>query len=366
MTTKILVIEDNPMIRREVLTWLQLEGYEAIGAANGNEGIEIALQERPALILSDIMMPDKDGYRVLSELRTQPTTALTPFIFMTAKQEKVDIRYGMQLGADDYITKPFKREELLSAIETRLVRRNLFIEDSDRKGRDLRQHLLHMLPHELRTPLIGILGIGELLSQDAHTITPAEITEYAEMITISGRQLYRLVENHLLYAQLIIAASDLEKASIINSAAVEQVVPIVRGKSEEIAQAYSRTADLQLDLQSGAVRMAREHLSKVMHELVDNAFKFSKATTPVQVNGEWQQEKYILTVRDQGYGLTAENIARIDAYMQFERGVYEQQGTGLGLTLARRLTDLYGGSLQIESTPGAGTMIRVSFARHPA
>lgn len=360
--TKILVIEDSPTIRKEVLTWLRLEEYDAIGAANGREGVEVGLQQRPDLVLADIMMPEKDGYRVLAELRAHPATALTPFIFMTAKQEKVDIRYGMQLGADDYLTKPFEREELLSAVRTRLDRHTLLIQDSDRKGRDLRAHLLHMLPHELRTPLVGILGISELLGQDANLLTPEEITEYAAMLTTSGRQLYRLVENHLLYTQFAIDAVDPQLARIIQDAKTKQVLPIISATSEQIALAYGRINDLQVDLVDGVVYMAPDHLSKVVYELVDNAFKFSQRAAPVCVTGQVEAEQYILTITDQGRGLAPENIAQIDIYMQFERKKHEQQGTGLGLALARQLIELYGGVLRLKSSPGAGTSVEVTLS----
>jgi len=355
---KILVIEDNPTIRKEVLTWLRLEDYDVVGAANGREGVEMGLQHCPDLILADIMMPEKDGYRVLAELRAQPTTALIPFIFMTAKQEKVDIRYGMQLGADDYITKPFDREELLSTVRTRLERRNLVLQASDQKGRDLRAHLLHMLPHELRTPLVGILGISELLGQDAKFLTPEEITEYAGMITASGQQLYRLIENHLFCARLAIDAADPEWAGFVQNASTRQTLSIIRDTSEGIALAYRRALDLQLNLAHGIVRMTPEHLNKVVYELVDNAFKFSQA--PVRVMSQIEADKYILTIADQGRGMTPENIAQIDVYMQFERKRYEQQGLGLGLIIARQLTELYGGSLQIKSKVGGGTVVKVS------
>lgn len=119
---KILVIEDDPRIRDEVLTWLTWEDYDATGAADGAEGVELAQQRRPDLIICDIMMPKKDGYRVLLEVRALPATALIPFIFLTAKQEKDDIRYAMELGADDYITKPFDLSVLQAHIRAVLRR----------------------------------------------------------------------------------------------------------------------------------------------------------------------------------------------------------------------------------------------------
>lgn len=361
--TKILVIEDNETIREEILIWLSLEDYEVIGAENGREGIKMALQQLPDLILSDIMMPEKDGYRVLLELRTQPVTALTPFIFLTAKQEKTDIRHGMELGADDYITKPFGREELLNAIRARLLRRDRLIQQSNQKIHDARYNLLRTLPHELRTPLVGILGIGELLEQDAESVTPDEILEYANMLTSSGRQLYRLVENHLLYAQLEVHAADAQLVVGLNEGALEEVASTLRDASATVAKTHDRVRDLHMNIQPGSVNISRKHLAKIAQELVDNAFKFSAPSTPVNVTGQTQNAKYILTVSDQGRGLSPANIARVDAYVQFERSTYEQQGSGLGLTLARRLAELYGGSLSIESTLGVGTTVCVALPR---
>lgn len=357
---KILVIEDNADILEEVLTWLWLEDYEAIGAANGRIGIELALAQAPDLILCDIMMPEKDGYRVLLELRTQPLTALTPFIFMTAKQERIDIRYGMELGADDYITKPFSHEELLGAIRSRLTQRHRFIQASDHRVSAMRKNLLHMLPHELRTPLVGILGIGELLSQDAQSLTPDEISDYASMITSSGQRLYRLIENHLLYAQLETYAADPQKTTHLDRTQVTQVTSVVYDTSEQVANHYARATALHVEIQPATVRIGHQDFSKIVYELLDNAFKFSKAPTPVQVIGKVQGNSYLLTVTDQGHGFTPENIAQLDAYTQFERATYEQQGAGLGLAIARRLAALTGGLIRIESTLGVGTVVSLS------
>lgn len=119
---KILVIEDEPEMRRNLLTVLRLEGYLPVGAANGREGIERARQEGPDLVLCDVMMPEVDGHGVLEALRADPATVATPFIFLTAKGEKPDIRAGMNLGADDYLTKPVLKQDLLAAIRMRLER----------------------------------------------------------------------------------------------------------------------------------------------------------------------------------------------------------------------------------------------------
>jgi DNA-binding NarL/FixJ family response regulator len=119
---KILVIEDEPQMRRNLVAILRLEKFEPLAAENGTAGVELARREKPDLILCDVMMPELDGYAVLKELHDDTATMNIPFIFLTAKGEKTDLRNGMNLGADDYLVKPVDKADLLRAIRTRLAR----------------------------------------------------------------------------------------------------------------------------------------------------------------------------------------------------------------------------------------------------
>jgi DNA-binding NarL/FixJ family response regulator len=123
--TKILVIEDEPQMRRNMATVLKMEGFHALDAENGRIGVETARRELPALILCDVMMPELDGYGVLAELRADPATAGIPFLFLTAKGERADLRLGMNAGADDYLTKPVDIPDLLAAVHARLERQQV-------------------------------------------------------------------------------------------------------------------------------------------------------------------------------------------------------------------------------------------------
>jgi len=119
---RILVIEDEAQMRRNLVTILRLEAFEPLAAENGKTGVELARREKPDLILCDVMMPELDGYGVLKALHNDPATMNIPFIFLTAKGEKTDVRSGMNLGADDYLIKPVDKSDLLRAIRTRLAR----------------------------------------------------------------------------------------------------------------------------------------------------------------------------------------------------------------------------------------------------
>jgi DNA-binding NarL/FixJ family response regulator len=121
---KILVIEDEPEMRRNITTILRLEKYAPLAAENGRVGVQLAKEQKPDLVLCDVMMPELDGYGVLQALRADEATVTVPFIFLTAKGEKPDIRAGMNLGADDYLTKPVAKSDLLNAVAARLKRQS--------------------------------------------------------------------------------------------------------------------------------------------------------------------------------------------------------------------------------------------------
>ena len=120
--TKMLVIEDEAPIRDKIVTVLKYENYEVIDAPNGREGVVSARENKPDLIICDVLMPDMNGYGALAALRDDPDTSVIPVIFLTAAASRADMRKGMELGADDYITKPYTVEELLAAVRTRLER----------------------------------------------------------------------------------------------------------------------------------------------------------------------------------------------------------------------------------------------------
>ena len=138
----ILVIDDNADIRENTAEILELAGYKTSTAETGKKGVELALKEKPDLIVCDIMMPELDGYGVLHLLRKNSETQFTPFIFLTAKTERTDLRKGMEMGADDYITKPFEEIELLNAIEVRL-KKNAVLEQEYPNGSASIGNFLH-------------------------------------------------------------------------------------------------------------------------------------------------------------------------------------------------------------------------------
>jgi len=354
---KILVIDDEEWLREMIQVALRQRDYDVIEAANGAAGIEKARKLLPDLILCDVNMGKMDGYATLSSLRADPATATIPFILMTGLADNAGMRHGMELGADDYLPKPFTIDGLYAAVDARLRKVQTVRAEAERKLTDLRDSISLMLPHELRTPLNGILAYGEILTADAATLQPAEIADMGQVIYQSGRRLERLIENFLIYAQLELLGTDPQKVNSLRRKQTVLPARLVEEHARKRAEEAVRAGDLQLQLNDTTIPMSEEYLGKVADELIHNAFKFSSPGGAVRVELSKTADTVALSVSDHGRGFTTEQIARVGAYMQFDRTLHEQQGIGLGLAIARRLTELHGGTLTIQSEKGVGTSV---------
>jgi signal transduction histidine kinase len=216
-----------------------------------------------------------------------------------------------------------------------------------------------MMPHEMRTPLNGIVSNAELLATTAETLKPADVAEMGQEILNSGQRLERLIENFLIYAQLELIAAEAKNVNALRIGKTEQPAALIRKNAEAQAAQASRLNDLKVEVVDVPVPMSEEYFSKVVNELVQNAFKFSGAGSPVRVVLVGSFNGVELSVTDQGRGFSTEQIRRIGAYVQFDRKMQDQQGLGLGLVIAKRLAELHGGSLAIEGAKGSSTTVTI-------
>ena len=360
--TKVLVIEDEEDSLELVQMILKREGFEVFEAATGLEGLKLAQEVTPDLIISDIMMPGFDGYQVLNALRQDKRTMAIPFIFLTAKSDKRELRLGMELGADDYLTKPFSRKELLEAINSRLVKRAIIQNYSTSQVNELGNKITNFLPHEFLTPLSVILMSSEILIKHSNSIEPAKIREMGQNIHNMAARLKRQIQNFLLRTELEVLAQDQSRLEVVRNNLVKSSSELLTPLALEKARQFSRQEDLKLNLIPEApVKIKPEHLKKLVEELLDNAFNFSPPGSPVSLNTRFTPDttKLILLVQNQGRGMTAEQISKVGIFSQFDREKYEQQGLGLGLIIVKQLTEIYQGTLTITSEPGSQTLIRV-------
>lgn len=353
---KILIVEDEEALKAEVSDWLRFEGFEVATAKNGAEALEVAQKFSPDLILSDIMMPVMDGRRFLIEFRSRDKKII-PFIFMSALSERDHVRFGMNLGADDYITKPFGKDELLNAVTSRLDKHEQILTKSEEELNSLRSRIITHLPQEIRTPLNNIIGFSSLLTESANKFSQEEIVEMSRIILSGGERLSRLFENYLLYVQLELVQQlkmVLIKDKIVEAIIFDEAYQIAKKYNREDKLLFSCTSVCGLELEENMFR-------KIISELTDNAFRFSPDDSFVRINGDVTDNHFVLTIEDRGIGFTEDEIAQIGAYMQFGREKLEQLGAGLGLILAKKMTILMNGKFEIRSIKHEETAISCSF-----
>jgi len=354
MKHTLLVIEDESTIRNDMAEILLFEGFEVLTAENGLEGLRMAIDKLPDLIVTDLMMPEMDGYELLTALRENPQTRLIPVVIVTAMADKEDIRTGMNMGADDYLVKPFTRHELLNAIQIRLQKVDFLSEKRHSDLQELRLQLIKYLPHELNTPLNGIIGIGQILRDYPDSLSREEIADFGLNIYDSGMRLYRLIQNYLLYSELVI-----RHESVSSSAPLENPGDLCQSILMNIATKYKRLNDAEIDVEACDALIGYKEFSKILEELFDNAFKFSQTGSKVKINCCRYEKRFRLTIEDKGQGMTSEELHKIGASVQFNRTLYEQQGSGMGLSIARMIIEMYGGELLIESELHKGTSITI-------
>lgn len=339
---------------------LEDSGFHVVEASDGEAGFSAAQETQPDLVLCDIEMPRKNGFELLKMFRAHASTSSIPFVFLTGRSDKKTMRKGMDLGADDFLTKPFTGQELLSTVNTRLQRADARHEEAGQKLDELRQNISAAVPHELRTPLTGILGFGGILKEQAGSLAPQEISDIADHIIGSGERLQRTLEKFWLYSEIFMKARDMRMRAELLKSKIPGAQKAIAAFAKQKARAHGRPDDLRLSLeQDVCLRIDEKHLSIFFEEILENAFKFSKAGTSVEVSLVLNQSGAEIRIKDSGKGMSPEEIDRVGGFMQFGRKQHEQQGLGLGLAIAHELVALYGGELHIESRPGEGTVVGV-------
>jgi two-component system, sensor histidine kinase and response regulator len=358
---KILVIEDEQYIRENIQELLEAKGYKVRTAANGKQGVLEAIDYRPNLIVCDVMMPKMDGFKVLEYVRKTSTIQNIPFILLTAKVDKTDIRMGMELGADDYITKPFSAKDLVKAIETRLKRYEKINTQYTKVKHELDTNVFATYYHEFNTPLHGIIGGLNLLINAGGSFNEKQVYDLHVSILKSAIRLNHSLANLMLFEEIKRAEIYTELLTMFsNGQSTGNWHLKIKEELQTLAkEIYNREADLNVEIEPAELAISQEYLLRIIVEITDNAFKFSKSGFPIQVKGIKQADGYSITVVDKGMGFAIGSITDIGPFKQFNRRKFEQQGLGIGLHLVKQLIEFNRGELNITSLENQGTTIEV-------
>lgn len=350
----ILVVEDENDLRMNLQEILEREGFNILSANNGIEALELTGSIEPDLILSDIRMPHMDGFEFLRTLQKEPDTANIPFIFLTAKVEMQDLRDGMILGADDYLMKPFKIDDVLKAVNSRLRKRDNHL----RVVNDFKKMLSRKIPHELLTPLVGILGFSDLIKNDVELLTSDEIKSMADKIKISGQRLHRRIQKFVTYMDIMSLVENKPKDKNQQSG-YEIGTDYVSFKLSNIVTSFNRCDDLIISCEVGTLNISEQHFEILFNELIENADKFSESGTPIKISGKSEKDFYKIEIIDYGQGMKNNDITQIDLFNQNGIECEISEGLGIGLAIVQKIVELYNGAIKISSAPVIQTQVEI-------
>lgn len=361
-SARLLVVEDDVHLLQGIRDILEYAGYTVFTAPSGADGLEMLneLQMPPDLIISDIMMPRMDGYQFFEAVRAKEQWLEIPFVFLTAKGEKHDVRLGKRLGADDYVIKPMDPEDLLIIIEAKLRRRQELRDVMDTEVSDVKHNILTILNHEMRTPLTYMVAYSDMLNTDAENLTANELRTYLQGVNNGADRFRRLVENFIMMVEL--ETDEARQNYEWRSRPINDVLPIcneVLENTRVVAEEKNVTIALDIPAQVPAFIGDHEYLRSCLTQLVDNAIKFSATPGEIKqvalrVNSD--AEHVIFAVQDWGRGIPEGEFEKIWLpFYQIDRSQFEDQGAGSGLTIVREIAKLHGGEITLESLPGEGS-----------
>lgn len=354
----ILIVDDKLENIEILIRVLERVGFELLVARNGHEVFEVLQHASPNIILLDVMMPDMNGFEVCRRLKADERTRDIPVIFLSALIEHTDKLRGFELGAVDYITKPFQHEEVLARVKTHLTIRDLQtrLQDANQSLRQRTDELettnkelrnfAYIVSHDLKAPLRGISQLSTWLIQDYGEALPQEGKELLDLLIDRVKRMDRLIDGILAYSRagrpsetveeidLNLLLSEIVK-SLMPPASIQVIydnsLPILHGNTTQIAQ--------------------------VFQNLLSNAIKFmDKPEGRIRVGCAEDGEYWRFWIADNGPGIEVQHHERIFQIFQTLRGTSgESENSGVGLSIVKKVIETHGGKIWVESTPGAGS-----------
>ena len=360
---KLLVVDDVQTNVLLLKALLGKEGYGILVANNGQEALEVIRNENPDLILLDVMMPGMDGFEVAERLKSEEFCCEIPIIFLTALDDTQSIVNGFKLGVGDFISKPFRKEELMVRIKHQLslVAARRIIEEKNEELRKTiagRDKMYSVIAHDLRSPMASMKMLLNtiMMSVEKDKIDP-DIFDMLEMSNKTSEEVFSLLDNLLKWTK-----SQLGKLTVIPqkldiSGLADGVVEVMNSVAEVKHIKLIRT-----DHESFFVYVDIEMIKSILRNLISNAVKFSNPDSEIKVGIKAEDGKVIVSVTDSGKGIKKEDQHKLlkDSTHFTTYGTNSEEGAGLGLLLCRDFARKNGGELWFESEENLGSVFSFS------
>ena len=352
----ILVVEDDTCILEFVSHSLTTDGYRVTGVESGREALRTTRAESPDLVLLDLTLPDMDGLQVCEQLKQDPRTEQVSVVMISARDKEADIVSGLDLGADDYLTKPITAKVLLARVKAVLRRaaRQAFRED-------MRQDLVANVSHELKSPITAIKGCAQILVEGDFDDRD-EADRFLNTIVKQADRANAIIEDLLVLAKAQeeneMAGATLEKARIQDVLNAAAQACELKASQRNIRVAVACQAEVE-------ARINARLLEQAAINLIDNAIKYGDPKSEVRVAADQTGTEVVINVQDSGRGIPREHIARLfERFYRVDKArSQELGGTGLGLAIVKHIAQVHGGYTNVDSAPGRGSTFSIHLPR---
>ncbi len=348
--SRILVVDDNPQNIQVIGNILRECGYKISIAMNGKEALNFVSKTIPDLILLDIMMPEMDGYETCEKLKQNDATKDIPVIFLSAKVEVDDIVKGFELGGVDYVTKPYKREELLARVKTHLRLRKTERQLLELIG--MKDRLFSIIGHDLRGPLGTLMMMMDTFIDPNSRYTEEDMKKYMVMMKDSSKTAYTLLENLLNWAR--------SQQNLVQFSPEKINIPEIIKENIKVLSGSAESKEIKINLEAPDEAHAfcdKNSISTVIRNLISNALKFTQNGGEINIKVTTGNEALKVSVSDSGIGISEENLNKLfkKNLIYSTRGTKGEKGTGLGLLLCKDFVEGNKGEISVESKIGIGT-----------
>ncbi len=351
----VLVVGDEQPLTNRVREALRANGYRVQYATTSSEALDLLKSELPDLVVATLLLPDMDGYDLLSRIRGNPTARYLPVLFITDQDELAQQRRPKDSGIVDYLTTPLDEDKLIHSVRAVIKRHTEHELDFQRRVEEVRSQILGLVQHEFRTPLTFVMGYAEFL-QDAidQGLPHEEIKHSVDAIVEGSRRLHHLVESFLLLANLSRESLPNDEIYPLDPGALwRECVTEVRETLDDAGIVIKLAEGPDPAIVFGVMDLLREALSR----LLDNAIRYRRPGLRTIWLGVVTKPGYVgWIIRDEGMGIPASLLAQLSSpFVRLHQRQPESHGIGLGLTLVRRVAELHKGYLEIESQEGVGS-----------
>jgi two-component system sensor histidine kinase/response regulator len=349
---KVVIIDDEPSMRKNLARMLETESFQVWTAEDGLEGLDSIEKNLPDVILCDVVMPRLDGFDLLQKVKSSNATALTPVILLSGRSEKNTVRRGMELGADDYLVKPFTTDELLNSIQSQLNKQAAFDSRTHEKLQE-KSHFVSCVMHDFRGPLAILLLSIETLQDERLKFSPKEKSNLLAEMRHQIAHMSQMLEELLSQAETEHKACPAHFSEVELSGLCRRIVDEIRLLNRQ------RTVELVVPEQEVVVQTDELLLRQTILNLLLNAVKYSPSEKRVLLRVCQDKESVDIEIQDQGIGISAEDQKRI--FKPFERGSNSEatHGSGYGLCIVKSYLDRIGGELDVKSEQGIGSCFTV-------